>query len=108
MGKKNRSMMKKAAPQRKCDAMLDEFGSGLGLSDNSPDSEVLISSQVDDYQEEKRFLWLNYSSKVGVGDEDAQEDLRNTERIYDSTPDTSKYGGFDHQVNYSATKYIKP
>ena len=65
-------------------------------------SEFLISSQVDDYDEERRFLWHYGNAKV-VGDATTQAARGNAGR---SGGMTSKYG--KHQVNYGATKYIKP
>ena len=64
------------------------------------DDKYLVSSKADDFDndDERRFLWIkNVGGLVG-----------NTRRS-DFDDSSNDQGGLaKHQVNYSATKYIKP
>jgi|Transcript_24392 hypothetical protein len=64
-------------------------------------SEFLISSEVDDYDEERRFLWHYGNAKVVDATTQAGR-IGNAGR----SGMTGKFS--KHQVNYGATKYIKP
>jgi len=61
--------------------------------------EYLISSKVDDCNQELRFLWL-VEERHQRGKPSAKEACAFAET---SSPSFAK-----HQVNYGATKYIKP
>lgn len=72
------------------------------------DGEYLVSSQADDfddqYGQERRFLWI---TTAGVGNR--RSDFEDTcSSSNNNNMSMSDKGLAKHQVNYSATKYIKP
>jgi hypothetical protein len=73
---------------------------------STPDEDFLISSQVDDYDQERRFRWhvdLGRSAKELAATKETTDCSFNHAN---HSKMRSKFG--NHQVNYSATKYIKP
>jgi len=98
-------MVKKGRKKPRCRISPPRFSE----DDAIPDADltlindgVLVSSEGDDIDGERRFLW--YTLGKGMEASSCGSNQRRFDRDMEPTPtDFSK-----HQVNYSATKYIKP
>jgi hypothetical protein len=81
-----------------------------GIDDDMRDSSFIVSSQPDDSGDERRFVWVQKLLQDGA----AKSGASGKPATSQSTPHETIRGksGFSkhgkHQVNYSATKYIKP
>lgn len=107
-GKKRSKRVMNPALQRLVDEMNEVSDDTCG-SNSSNSSSVLVSSQVDDCQEEMRFLWLDHASNQKR--EDGQSSSSQSEHLKfggNITKTGLTKHGDRHQVNYGATKYIKP
>mmetsp|Transcript_19357 Transcript_19357/g.24975 ORF Transcript_19357/g.24975 Transcript_19357/m.24975 type:complete len:88 (-) Transcript_19357:333-596(-) len=70
--------------------------------DDDMSNGFIISSKVDDYDGERRFVWKHETTlRLGGG-----ESLPNSAFAGGGKPSHSNIG--KHQKNFSATKYIKP
>jgi hypothetical protein len=80
-----------------------------GIDDDTRDSSFIVSSQPDDTADERRFVWVQKLLQDG-----AKSTGASGKPLQATTPHETIRGksGFSkpgkHQVNYSATKYIKP
>jgi len=98
-------MVKKGRKKPRCRISPPRFSE----DDAIPDADltlindgVLVSSEGGDIDGERRFLW--YTLGKGMEASSCGSNQRRFDRDMEPTPtDFSK-----HQVNYSATKYIKP
>mmetsp|Transcript_26991 Transcript_26991/g.40797 ORF Transcript_26991/g.40797 Transcript_26991/m.40797 type:complete len:97 (+) Transcript_26991:217-507(+) len=74
------------------------------ILDDVIDDEWLISTQDDQCDEERRFLWkIDYGAR-----EFGTRGMDSNNEAFTAMPDKKLLGNTKHQVNYSATKYIKP
>jgi len=89
MGQKRRNKSNTKLRQKVADSLLPL------------DDEYLISTQDDQCVEERRFLWKIDDRTQGPG-------KLGTEYSGDAFMSMPGKGVGKHQVNYSATKYIKP
>jgi hypothetical protein len=101
MGKKHRGRAMPRFSDFNDEELIARFTDDIIKDEVIFNDEVIVSSQVEDCDVERRFVWQHV---VKGGEASAQAcDLGNAEFDRKSKSDFSK-----HQVNYSATKYIKP
>jgi len=82
---------------------MQQIADSVALDDVIED-EWLISTQDDQCDEERRFLWkIDYGAR-GFG----TRGMDSNNEAFTAMPDKKLLGSTKHQVNYSATKYIKP
>mmetsp|Transcript_2254 Transcript_2254/g.3598 ORF Transcript_2254/g.3598 Transcript_2254/m.3598 type:complete len:98 (+) Transcript_2254:198-491(+) len=97
-------MGKKTGGKKKSSTkLMQEIADSVTL-DDVIDDEYLISTQDDQCVEERRFLW-----KIDDGAREfGTRGMDSNDQAFIDMPDKKLLGSTKHQVNYSATKYIKP